>query len=491
LSLLRAPIYWHDEPNILSAASAYLGGQPLYVPPTAPALYSLLYGPYTFLIYVPILILFSDPLRAINCFIVAVNLINLALLYRICRHFVSPSVALGLLPVAIGSLLVFVSLVLGLHADRWLLFCCTGALLCTLSPLPGRLGGLLSALLCGFFSGAAVNFKLTLLPIALLLLIMVYRRSRFGSLVTAGIAFIGVLIAPFFLAGVSLRNYLLWLGLARQSGISGPTLFDNVLVAVYLVIPGLLLMTVASRDKWRIGGVVVPIVSGLALVTCVVTGSKAGAGAWHLWPMLPFLLAWYAYEAGDGGAGAAVAGSSSRRGPAEASRRGWAVLAAIAIGSTTVTVRYAVRDFRVVVPRGESNEVASQRAAEHDLIAILRRYPNRNIAMGYGTYADDYRSNLRFLLPLHGEMVFLDENGIVEHSFDRLPLPPALVTRILGCKDIWLIPHGETPFSTQFPGASPGYSAPPLFPDSIRLHFSEMHSLVESGRYYDVWGCNG
>jgi hypothetical protein len=175
--------------------------------------------------------------------------------------------------------------------------------------------------------------------------------------------------------------------------------------------------------------------------------------------------------------------------PVSGYNRARRVLAAIAVASTVVTLRYATRDLAVVHPPGLAEAAARQRVAEAEIDLLLHRFPTRNLAMGYGTYADDYRSNLSFLLPLKGEQLFMDENGFMQATFDGVPVPPGLVERVLGCTDLWLIPHGEVPFSTQRPGAWPGNPTPFLFPDSIRLHFVQTHALLEQGRAYDLWGC--
>ena len=202
LCLARSPFYWHDEPSILSNAAAYMHGQPLYLPPTAPAIYSLLYGPYTYLVYIPFFTLFHHPLGAIKLCILVFNLVNLALFYRILRLYLSPSAALGLLPIAISLLLDFASFVFGLHADRWILFCCCAALLCSLLRYRGRGGWLPPALAVGFLCGLSINFKLTVIPVVFVLLVILYRRSGLRSALAAALLALVTCGAPFLLPGI-------------------------------------------------------------------------------------------------------------------------------------------------------------------------------------------------------------------------------------------------------------------------------------------------
>ncbi len=68
-------------------------------------------------------------------------------------------------------------------------------------------------------------------------------------------------------------------------------------------------------------------------------------------------------------------------------------------------------------------------------------------------------------------------------------LSPAVLDRILGCEDDWLIPHGESPFSITRNEVLPASEVPYLFPDSLREGFLSTHVLANQGEVYDLWEC--
>jgi hypothetical protein len=65
-----------------------------------------------------------------------------------------------------------------------------------------------------------------------------------------------------------------------------------------------------------------------------------------------------------------------------------------------------------------------------------------------------------------------------------------VIDRILGCRDIWIIPHDEIPFSSTRRGILPIHGIPYLFPDALRSGFVKTHSPFERGQVYDLWKCN-
>ncbi|MEO6802947.1 MAG: hypothetical protein ABI197_06865 [Granulicella sp.] len=68
-------------------------------------------------------------------------------------------------------------------------------------------------------------------------------------------------------------------------------------------------------------------------------------------------------------------------------------------------------------------------------------------------------------------------------------IPSSVVKRIVGGRDLWIVPHNEAPFSTLRLGVLPTTPDPFFFSDSIREHFEEAHARIMAGGIYDVWGC--
>ncbi|GGA78412.1 hypothetical protein GCM10011507_32040 [Edaphobacter acidisoli] len=481
--------FWHDERHIIAIAAAYMHGEPMYPSPAAADLYALVYGPVTYLIFVPFLALFHHPLPAIRVGILAVNLATLLVLFLILRKRIAWQTALGLLSVATATLLAVGPALLGMRGDSWMLFSVCVALLSALSR-----NWVEAAAFSGVFGAIAIGFKPTVAPVVLLLLVILYRKHGRRALVSSALITAMGVFSVYLLRGISLQTYLIWLVRSDHRPFVAESLISSLLASALLALPAVLLLVFsAGTSRRRRVHAPLAVFGIIALVGCIVTGSKHGAGAWHIWPMIPFLLLWAAYDASEQEAEAHPLQAAA---PASRGKTGTVpdcpgiVITAIVLAATVVTARYGFRDFRNVHRKDQAEQRAEEIAAG-DAIDRITAHPllGRNIEMGYGESADDYRSDLRFMLPLRGQDDFFDANAVFEAAREGLAVPSNVVERILGCQDIWLVPHGEVPFSTLLPAALPASTSPFLFPDSIRLGFSQSHVLLKSGPIYDQWGC--
>ncbi len=473
LNIARPGFIWHDEVNVVAVSAAYLHGEPIYHSLAAPDFYSLLYGPCTFLVYLPFLVGRTHPLLAIHLGMAVLELFNLFLLYRIIRTSLRASDAIALLPIATGLLVMLPSILVGTRGDPWLLCCLSLGLLAAL-----RQRWLPAAALSGLCCGLALDFKVSVAPVVLLLLAILWRRHGVRAAVLSAATAICVAGALFLLPGISLPNYIVWLRLAERQHLLWSNLINNLAVALYLVLGAVLLRLLGTPAPGRRpAGLLVSLLSGLALAACILTGAKDGAGDWHLWPMLPVLLFWTAWE---------ISGSEAT--DAVPTERASTVIAAISIAATLLTMRYGLRAAGAMGLHGGARQRAQQPLAEDEMDRLSGLYPG-NLAMAYGSIAPDDRSNLRFELPLHGEDYFFDENAVVEATKEALAVPDRVAARVVGCSAVWLVPHGEVPFSTTRTGVLRDTSKPYLFPDSIRLGFLRTHTLKDAGPVYDIWTC--
>jgi len=153
---------------------------------------------------------------------------------------------------------------------------------------------------------------------------------------------------------------------------------------------------------------------------------------------------------------------------------------------------FAAKDLHVVRPPGDATWRMKQSEAQAEMSALVaRNLSGQNLSMGYGSAVTDYRSDLRYALPAAGDQYFFDENAVVEGVKAGFPIPAEVSERILGCEDIWVIPHGEVPFSAARTGVLPITSTPYIFPDNLRLGFVATHAVFEQGQVYDLWKCTG
>ena len=478
LNISRAGMLWHDEANILSITGTFLNGLPIYHAVTAPVFYSLFYGPTTFLVYSPFLAAFHHPILPIRLALFAANIAELLLTYLVLRVWLSRSMALALLPIATGFLLAYPGVLLGTRGDPWLSVCISAAVVLALRGSARR--WIAIALASGFLVGQAIDIKVTVGPAICLVFVILYRRFGFRAALLSAITCVVSSLGVFALPHISLSNYVAWVIVSSHQRFLRSTCLENMVAALFLVAPiflvGLFDLSILRihRADWMI-----VLWGGFALLICILTGSKDGAGGWHLLPMMPFLLIGVAYVASR-----SLVEANTRRASA------LAMIASIAVAGTMVTLYFTVHDFRVVRPLGEAALREKEVMAESELERIiLLNGADKNLSMGYGSDVADYRSDFRYELPPAHQDYFFDENEVIEGIKEGYPIPQKVVQRMLSCEDIWIIPHGEIPFSSVRSGILPVSTTEYIFPDALRLGFSDTHVRVEQGSLYDLWKC--
>jgi hypothetical protein len=482
-NVFRGGMLWHDEANILSIGAATLRGQPMYTAHGAAEFYSLFYGPYTSLIYVPFLALARNPLPWMRVAVSVADLLSLGCLYMALRAWLRPAVAMGLLSIAAALLLGRPNELLGFRGDPWM-FLCVCAAVCLL--MRSR-GGIAAMLVAGVACGVAVDLKITVAPVCCVVLYALYRRrgARAGAMAAAG--FVAAAVVVFFLPHISFANYIVSLEISAHQRFLRSTLLGNMVAAAMILSP--LLMCFRNRSTSRLGSVggMMWVLGGFALVVCVLTGSKESAGFWHLWPVLPLILLATARELARQQEDLTQheAGTPGKR----KTLRVGVLVAAVSVAGAVTTICFAAKDANVIVPLMQPAWKSPEAVALSELQRIARQPHAMNISMGYGGDVTDYRTNLRYVLPLAGQEYFFDENEVVEGIKEREPLPGEVLTRVLSCGDVWLVPHGDAPFSALRARIMPPGNSPYIFPKGLREGFVQTHRLVREGLVFDEWAC--
>ena len=488
LNISRVGMLWHDEANILSIAAAYSHGLPIYHSIASDSFYSLFYGPSTFLVYAPFLAVFPNPILALRIGLFVVSLADVILLYELMRRWVRPSAALALLPVGLAFLLTYPGVLFADRGDVWLLFCVTLALLIAVRS-QARFW-LVASLSCGVLGGLVIDFKVTALPVACVLAAVLYRRFGVRAVVSGVLACLFVAFAIFALPHISLANYVAWLVVSGHQRFLRSTFLGNLIAVLLLLAPMVLVYrsaTVGERRR-RLGWIIAT--TAFALVMCVITGSKDGAGGWHLWPLLPVFLGAAAYAVSLRREGSVDRSRGIGVGGDVTASKTLIALASLAVAGMVSTAYFAAKDYHVVRPRGDREFGVREGIAQNELEGLSRRsFGEQSLTMGYGAAVTDYRTDLRYELTLAGRGYFLDENSVVEGIKARFPVPERVTERILGCQDVWVIPHDEAPFSSVRFGVLPAAASPYVFPDEIRLGFAKTHVRFEQGAVYDLWTC--
>ncbi len=479
--------------NVLGIAAAHRNGQALYHAVGGAQLYTLVYGPYTYLVFAPVLG-FSDALTAAKFELAAVFALTAGALFLLARRRgqVPWQTALALTGFAAACLLVVPAGVLGIRGDAWGVLALTLALLAVEARKPW-----LAACAAGACCGFAADLKATLAIEGLLVLALLWHRHGGRAMAPFMVCAAAVAGAPFAFAGVSLGNYLAWLRLSGGRATLPSLLTANILFAVMLLAPALLL---ARRDQSREPEgparppqgdrasaplFVIPagnlrfdrtksqsatetILFTLALLTAIVTGAKSGGGPWHLWPLLPFVLFW-----------------TARRLAFAESQQAKDMVAALALAALIVSARWGVRSLRMELPRTTAQARAAERDETTELRSLAGRYAGRPVEMAPGASMQSDAGDLRFVLVAAGEPYQVDMVAAGE-ALKMMPALPALP--ITGCGTLWVVPTSEQPFATANNNELRA-TFPFLFPAELRAAFLARHRVIARGSHYDLWAC--
>ena len=447
--------------NVMAIAAAHRNGQAMYHPAGGGQLYSLVYGPYTYLVYEP-LFRFTDALTAVKLELLAVGVLTLVALYLLLRQSLPAAASLALLGTAAACLLAVPNGLLGVRGDLWIVLALTVALLACTFEIPA-----MAAVLAGVCCGFAVDLKATLLLEAALVVVLLGRRHGLQAQWLCAAVTAATAALPFALHGISAANYLAWLRLSGHRASSGPLLGANLLFAALLLAAPLLLRT---RSRWRPGWLAGALFVA-ALGAAILAGAKSGGGNWHLWPLLPFALVWAAEEAKQQGVRTA--------GP---------VLAALALAALAVSLRWGVRTLRVEQREATTAVRQARQAHLDELHAILARYPGWALEMAPGAAMQSDLDDLRSVIVAAGKPYGIDMVAAGEALKTQPALLEPLASTVARCGTTWVVPHGEIPFST-LNNNELAATFPQLFPASVRVAFARTHTQLERGIFFDLWSC--
>jgi len=480
VNILHGTFIWHDEPNILSIAAATAHDQPMYHAVNSPHLYSLLYGPMTFLVYMPLLWHIGVGLERIEFALAIVTILTGLTLYSILRQFLSTAESLACIAFPLAALIPFSSALLGIRADIWLLLSLALATRFSLSR-----NSWVALIATGIASGIAINFKLTAAPMAVLAFLLLYRKHGWKNAALSIMVALGVALLPFASHLISLKNYITWLSLSAHQGFMKKLLFANLAYSIFLIAPVLFahfLLKARPRNRnSKFTSHLLGWAAGIALLAALTAGSKNGAGSWHLWQLLPFLV----FLLGS----TLLAQSNSSK---QQNRQRKIVIAAIAFASLVTFLRYLPRAFKTADAVNKTQLVELQ-MGYREIMSAIAAHPKQQIGMAYGKHVGDLATAQRYQLVLHGEAYVLDENAVWESLKAREPFPSQIITASKNCSPaIWVVPHNNVPFDTAVISddagdANSGKLFPIEFTDSVLKHYYR----ISIGKPYDLWGCSG
>ena len=455
---LRCFMIQLDEANILSISAASLRGLPMYNPPTSPdSSYSIMYGPFTFLIYRIFLMA-----GGVNHFwimrgsIVLANLGLCTALYVLLRKFVSVPTAIALLVFPLSILLQHPQASLGIRADLWIFLFSALAIVCSFLEVE-----LPAVILTGVMCGVLVGLKISAAPAILFPLLMLYRRFGLRAPIITLLVTIATTFAPFALSNISLHNYISWILFTRSEGVNATLLCKNIAFALFLIGPVLLMELFMRRYGIAFRRRLPEFLLIALCLFLAASTSKPGSGPWYFWHIVPSIVVYLALMARD--------------------------LADIPINEQGVPVYYIAVACTLLacafIPRAYGNIKVSMAPGVGSAQQAIDRYldlyrDHSSIQMGFGSVDTDYRTELRYVLVYKGQPYTLEGNtGRFETPL--LPFPVNVLNRMANCKDdVWLLPHAQEPFALW------------VLPDTLRTTFLQNYSVDRSDGIYDAWVCN-
>ena len=452
--------------NVMSIAATHRNGGAMYHAVSGPQLYSLVYGPYTFLLYEPMLH-FADALVAVKLELLALNALTLLTMFQLLRRSGQASwqTALALTGVAAACLLAVPAGVLGVRGDVWVVFALTAGLL-AVDTARGWIAAVAVGLACGF----VMDVKATLCIVSLLLLTLLWRRHGLRSVSLATAIAATVAAAPFASAHISLRNYAAWLALSEHRQSFAGLALANVLFAVLLLLPAWLVWKSCHHEARHERHWPELALFCAALILVIVTGSKSGGGPWHLWPLLPFVLWWTARRL-------------TQCEPLHAQR----LASSLAFAALVVAGRWGLRAVRMELPQMSAGARATVNAEKAELLSLAENNSETAMQLAPGAHMSSDADDLRYYLVWAGEPYFIDQVAAGEALKTDPDLLPPLAGTVAGCGRWWVVPRGEVPFSTLNNNETQA-TYPQIFPSSVRAAFLQGHHLLKQGRYYDLWG---
>lgn len=463
-----ASIWFDCEHGVYAIAMGWLQGMPIYHAPDAVERYSLLYGPLTYELYALGYKVFGNTLwapklTALLCFA------GVAFLFvrQIAGSGITPVRQWFALSMVLTMLLPFGSLFYYLKGDPALLLL---AAIPYAFQRPRR--GLVAALVCG---ALAANIKLTapvyFLPSLAYFLALMPPGSRGKTLVMGALLAAASFAAPFLQPGISAGNYLYWLKAASHHPIQ-LEVFNQVWR--YAALPAVVVGCIFWRARHAACSAEKTLAAVLAtcLLVASVLGSKQGAGAQHLLPLVPSALALVL----------AAFRYLPQRTPAHTGVNigflGWIGLAVFSIASEGIQISNGVaKETQTVGAVRELHRFVDARQGQTFSLAPadLERVESRLIVEA---------------IAAGGKLIFTDV-AMWDMDLSHEPVPASTAAYLGQCPvQYWLVAHGAVPFQANniyTHRAKPHYS---MFDANVIRSFATAYSKTAEGQYFDVWECN-
>lgn len=484
-------MHFPEEATVLSVVAAYHNGQAIYPADHSPVEYGLLYGPVTYLLYLPPMLAGAVRLWWYEVWSLAGLGCAFVLVCCALRPRYGWSVALGGTALLATSVARFSGNEWAIKADVWLLLFSALGFWAAL-----RLRYWKAAMVICVAGAVLVDVKATLLLVALLPFVVLWQRDRAARLPVLIFTFLLPILAlsVFAMPGISLSNYTRLLLEYKQHATIRSTLVANAQMTLMIWIPTFILVWSSMgldsevTVRWiRQRSVFIAILIAASAVATV-TGAKQGGGPWHCLVLaIPCLLL-------DAELGRLIADRVAQGLSLKPMFLAVMLGVSFALFVTSLKLLAVGVKERLYDPPGETP--ISVRSVESDLLAISQRYSGSPMQMGYSDQAHFNLTNVRPLLYILGNPLFIDPETRNEQDAIGKSVPPEIIDALARCTiKVWVLPKGGIPFSMDSmywmdPTTDRRGMQPLLYAENFRQSFLIHYQKVEQpSRYFDIWMC--
>jgi hypothetical protein len=449
-------IQYDAEVGSLVVSWIHSQGQDMYQSLNGDSVYSLLYGPYMFLPASATFYLGGGQyeLRALS--LIAV-LIYIFFLFSLTNKSSNRDFS-RLWAIAVTFLALYI--VFTSRMDAWLLALPMFAAFCL-----SKNRFIIAACCAGFACGIKITAVLYFAPLFILAWTDVKPTCR-QFLATAAV-FCGVSLLPFLVSGISLENYAFWVSAANSHAKRTSQIFINLGIFILIAFPSITIDKFEFRKRRHFQ----VIMTQLSIWSCAILmayfASKEGASFYH---MVPF--------------SAVVTLLLMKNDILMTTERKSLIL----LFSLTVPFAFILHTqyLRLIVD-SDNPKVSSKFNADvkRDIDELLSQKKTRgDYAIGAGL--GKARSNADLYVLMKGGSYLINDVAMWDWHASSLKVPTLAVDRLKRCDvSAWLIPHGESPFHSESNYRKHEYTM-----EELRSIFNGSYSLMQTGKYYDLWECN-
>ncbi|MFM6928167.1 MAG: ArnT family glycosyltransferase [Bdellovibrio sp.] len=461
IGYLFTPLFFdHAEVNIASVAQYWLQGNSIYTVLDSAGRYSLLYGPWPYLVNAgfqslgnSVFFLAKLPgvinlIALLGCFFVVSENLKVSISQRILSVGVLSSVLLGYYnfsywnrPDSYLTTYVFLAFVLILNSEKfgqWFVYLGVG-------------------LLMGLAANCKVHGVLYFLPILIFFFESSQHRLSWIKLFAAGVVALVGLVGPFLFANVGAENYLSWLKMASKHGL---VLLDFVKNLTFIGSFVLLLVMLGfqRRYRWTFGTLC------FVAVIVALAASKPGAGTHHFMPFIPVII-YFALM------------MYFKLGESDRKRLGYIAAAFL----LTMSLNAVNRQKRVTALFKQTVERKSELA---DLEAISVGLSGA-VEVGYSDNANYEASFFKLALIKQQKGFLLDGAALMDMHASHVDVPDSTFSKVASCE----IPYFVFPKKGEPWSLLSFYGDKPLFSEEFKATFNKAYTKERETDFYSIYSC--